>query len=137
MMGINGSGAKKWPTIFVIAMLSIIAYSRWFLGKYNFEINDHGPNVNWRLPKTRYREVPSSQLKTILFWNLKDLDKAYGFEKYDVGEGHEHFYSNVCPDTRCFTTSNRSYLKSVKDFDAIVIHQRGPAFNGLGKLYEF
>ena len=107
-LGTNGNGTRKWRSLFVIAMLLTIAYSKWFLSKYSLETNDHGPNVNWRLPKTRYRDVPSSQWKTILFWNLKDLDKAYGFEKYDVGEGHEHFYSNHCPDTRCFTTSDTS-----------------------------
>ena len=86
----------------------------------DFEINNFGPNFNVLVNKTRYRNVPKKQLKSILFWN-----DAYGVRTYDVGFGREHFYSNLCPDTRCFTTSNRSALSSIKDFDAIVIHQRG------------
>ena len=71
----------------------------------------------------------AENLKTILLWNLEDLDSAYGFLKHDVEEGH----TNLCPDTNCFITSNRSYLESVDEFDAIIIHQRGSAFNGMGK----
>ena len=83
-------------------------------------LNNFGSNLNLPVNKTRFREVPNTELKNILFWN-----DAYGVRKYDVGDGQEHFYSNLCPDTRCFTTSNRNYLKSVEDFDAIIIHQRG------------
>ena len=86
----------------------------------DLEVNNYGSNVNLVVNKSRYRDVPKSKLKNILFWN-----DAYGVRTYDVGFGQEHFYSNLCPDTRCFTTSNRSYLKSVEDFDAVVIHQRG------------
>ena len=85
-----------------------------------FGINNYGSNVNVLVNKTRYRDVPKSKLKNILFRN-----DAYGVRTYDVGFGQEHFYSNLCPDTRCYTTSNRTYLKSVADFDAVVIHQRG------------
>lgn len=85
-----------------------------------FEVNNFGPNHNLLVNKTRYRDVPKSKLKNILFWN-----DAYEVRTYDVGFGQEHFYENLCPDTRCYTTSNRSYLKSVDDFDAVVIHQRG------------
>ena len=86
----------------------------------DLEVNNYGSNVNLVVNKSRYRDVPKSKLKNILFWN-----DAYGVRTYDVGFGQEHFYNNLCPDTRCFTTSNRSYLKSVEDFDAVVIHQRG------------
>ena len=72
----------------------------------------------------------AENLKTILLWNLEDLDSAYGFLKHDVEEGH----TNLCPETKCFITSNRSYLESVDEFDAIIIHQRGSAFNGMGKI---
>ena len=98
-----------------------------------FQINNHGPNMNLLVKKTRYKDTPESKLKTILFWNLKEMDLAYGFQKYDFGEGHDIFYNNLCPDTRCIATANRSYLKSVEDFDAIVIHQRGLV--GKGNLY--
>ena len=94
-----------------------------------FDVNNYGSNVNLLVNKTRYKNVPNSKLKTILFWN-----DAYGVRTYDVGFGHEHFYTNMCPDTRCYTTSNRSYLKSVEDFDAVVIHQRGI---GMCKLYIY
>ena len=86
----------------------------------DLEVNNYGSNVNLVVNKSRYRDVPKNKLKNILFWN-----DAYGVRTYDVGFGQEHFYNNLCPDTRCFTTSNRSYLKSVEDFDAVVIHQRG------------
>ena len=61
----------------------------------NFDINDYGQNSNLMVNKTRYRNVPKSKLKNILFWN-----DAYGVRTYDVGFGNEHFYSNMCPDTR-------------------------------------
>lgn len=94
----------------------------------DFEINNFGTNVNLLVNKTRYRTVPKTELKNILFWN-----DAYGVRTYDVGFGREHFYENLCPDTRCYTTSNRSYLKSVEDFDAVVIHQRGIDWSDMPK----
>ena len=84
----------------------------------DFEVNSFGTNINLPVNKSRYRDVPRAKLKNILFWN-----DAYGVRTYDVGFGHEHFYTNLCPDTRCYTTANRSYLNSVADFDAVVIHQ--------------
>ena len=57
-----------------------------------FEMNNYGPNMNFLVNKTRYKDIPESKLKTILFWNLKDMDMAYGFQKYDFGEGKKLFY---------------------------------------------
>merc|ERR1712223_1771360 len=94
----------------------------------DFDINDYGPDSNLMVNKTIYINVPKSKLKNILF-----LNDAYGVRTYDVGFGNEHFYSNMCPDTRCYTTANRSYLPSVGDFDAIVIHQRGIDWNDMPK----
>ena len=34
------------------------------------------------------------------------------------------FRSAGCPESRCFLTSDRKYLGSVSDFDAIIFHQR-------------
>ena len=99
-----------------------------FLSEEEFEINNFGPNVDLKVPKNRFRDTKESELKNILFWN-----DAYGSRVYDVGFGREHFYNNKCPETRCFTTSNRSYLSSVDDFDAIVIHQRGIEFDDMPK----
>ena len=90
----------------------------------NFEINNNGPNVNLLLNKTRYNNIPENKLKTILFFTSRDMEEAFGFQKYDFGEGHEIFKTNLCPDPRCIATANRSYLKSVEDFDAVIIHQR-------------
>jgi hypothetical protein len=92
------------------------------------DINNFGSNFNVLVNKSRYRDVPRSGLKNILFWN-----DAYGVREYDVGSGQEHFYTNLCPDTRCYTTSNRSYLASVEDFDAVVIHQRGIEWDDMPK----
>ena len=39
--------------------------------------------------------MPRNKWKNILFWN-----DAYGVRTYDVGFGNEHFYNNLCPDTR-------------------------------------
>ena len=88
------------------------------------EMNNHGPNVNLLVNKTRYNNIPQSKLKTILFFTSRDMEKAFGFQKYDFGEGHDIFKTNLCPDPRCIATANRSYLKSVEDFDAVIIHQR-------------
>ena len=104
---------------------SIAKIQNWSNNEILFQMNNYGPNMNLLVKKTRYKDIPESKLKTILFWNLKEMDLAYGFQKYDFGEGHDIFYNNLCPDTRCIATANRSYLKSVEDFDAIVIHQRG------------
>ena len=93
-----------------------------------YDINNYGSNIDLKVPKNRHREAKNSDLKHILFWN-----DAYGSRVYDVGFGREHFYTNKCPETRCYTTSNRSYLNSVEDFDAVVIHQRGIEFDDMPK----
>ena len=90
----------------------------------NFEINNNGPNVNLLVNKSRYTNIPENKLKTILFFTSRDMEEAFGFQKYDFGEGHQIFKTNLCPDPRCIATANRSYLKSVEDFDAVIIHQR-------------
>ena len=61
----------------------------------DFDNNSYGMNLNLMVNKTRYRDVPRSKWKNILFWN-----DAYGVRTYDVGFGNEHFYNNMCPDTR-------------------------------------
>ncbi len=93
-----------------------------------FEVNNYGDNVNLLVNKTRYRDVPKERWKNILFWN-----DAYGTRRYDIGFGNEPFYEYRCPETRCYATANRSYLKSVADFDAVVIHQRGIERNDMPK----
>ena len=65
------------------------------IGDPNFDINNFGENSNLLVNKTRYRDVPKTKWKNILFWN-----DAYGVRTYDVGFGNEHFYNNMCPDTR-------------------------------------
>lgn len=91
-----------------------------------FVMNDYGDNDQLCVNKTRQREIPHSNLKIILMWNL-----AYGTKEYDIGVGREPFYQYRCPETRCYATSNRSYLKNVEDFDAILLHQRSFDFNDL------
>ena len=90
----------------------------------DFEINNNGPNVNLLVNKSPYIDIPENKLKTILFFTTRDMEEAFGFQKYDFGEGHQIFKTNLCPDPRCFATANRTYLKSVEDFDAVIIHQR-------------
>lgn len=121
---------KLLPAKKVLFVIVFLYFTLFILGRLdqnhqetvdsNYEVNNFGTNVNLLVNKTRHRQVPKSELKKILFWN-----DAYGVRTYDVGFGQQHFYENLCPDTRCLTTSNRSYLNSVEDFDAIVIHQRG------------
>ena len=90
----------------------------------NFKINNNGPNVNLLVNKSRYINIPENELKKILFFTTRDMEEAFGFQKYDFGEGHQIFKTNLCPDPRCIATANRTYLKSVEDFDAVIIHQR-------------
>ena len=85
-----------------------------------YEVNNYGPNDNLLVRRDRDRDVPESELKTILMWN-----DAYGVRTYDIGHGREPFYRYKCPETRCVATANRSFLPRVEDFDAILIHQRG------------
>ena len=59
-------------------------------------------------------------------WNL-----AYGTKEYDIGFGQEPFYKYNCPETRCYSTQNRTYLQNVDDFDAILFHQRPSDLNDL------
>ncbi len=67
-------------------------------------------------------------LKTILFWNT-----LYGEKEYVIGEGHDQFATYDCPETRCYTTSNRSFLPNIEDFDALLIHERGIKLDDLPK----
>lgn len=92
------------------------------------EVNNWGENEGLILKKNRQREVPQSELKTILMWN-----DAYGVREYDIGHGREPFYEFKCPETRCYATANRSYFADVTKFDALLIHQRGIQWNDMPK----
>jgi len=74
--------------------------------------------VGLQVVKDRQRNASKNELKYILFWN-----EAYGSKEYDLGFGREPFYTARCPETRCFTTADRT-LKKHEDFDAIFFHQR-------------
>ena len=52
-----------------------------------FQINNFGQNRDVKVATDRDRDVPQSQLKTILMWN-----DAYGVRDYDIGHGREPFY---------------------------------------------
>ena len=65
------------------------------VGDPNFDINNYGENLDLMVNKTRFKDVPKTKWKNILFWN-----DAYGVRTYDVGFGNGHFYNNMCPDTR-------------------------------------
>ena len=107
-----------------VEMLGVVeTFVRCFISE-NFEVNNNGPNVNLLVNKSHYINIPENKLKTILFFTTRDMEEAFGFQKYDFGEGHQIFKTNLCPDPRCIATANRSYLKSVEDFDAVIIHQR-------------
>ena len=55
-----------------------------------YEVNNYGPNDNLLVRRDRDRDVPESELKTILMWN-----DAYGVRTYDIGHGREPFYRKV------------------------------------------
>ena len=55
-----------------------------------YEVNNYGPNDNLLVRRDRDRDVPESELKTILMWN-----DAYGVRTYDIGHGREPFYKYV------------------------------------------
>ena len=57
-----------------------------------YEVNNYGPNDNLLVRRDRDRDVPESELKTILMWN-----DAYGVRTYDIGHGREPFYRYKCP----------------------------------------
>ena len=86
-------------------------------------INNFGDNINKKISPSRQRNASESELKYILFWN-----EAYGSKEYDLGFGREPFYNNLCEETRCFATDNRS-LKAVEEFDAVFFHQRSLDFH--------
>lgn len=119
-----------------------------------YHVNNFGPNDNLKVLKDRQRDVHPSELKTILMWN-----DAYGVREYDIGHGRQpfyqvgifslltlikvlcasttyylHFQQHLCPETRCIATANRSFLPSVADFDAILIHQRGIDWKDMPKV---
>ena len=91
-----------------------------------FEINNWLWNDHLVLRKDRQKDAKPEEIKTILMWN-----DAYGVRNYDIGHGREPFYKFQCPETRCYATANRSYLKSVDEYDAILIHQRGIEWNDM------
>ena len=93
-----------------------------------YEVNNHGGNNNLCVKTSRFNDTPREELKTILMWNL-----AYGTKEYGIGFGRDNFYKYKCPDTRCYSTSNRSYLNKIEDFDAILFHQRSFDFQDLPK----
>ena len=60
----------------------------------NLKINNNGPNVNLLVNKSRYINIPENELKKILFFTTRDMEEAFGFQKYDFGEGHQIFKTN-------------------------------------------
>ena len=105
----------------IITIQNKVDYKSIHLASCNrsYEINDYGGNDNLCVSTSRYNDTSNEKLKTILMWNL-----AYGTKEYGIGFGRESFYKYKCPDTRCVSTSNRTYLKNIEDFDAILFHQR-------------
>ena len=93
-----------------------------------YEVNNWGDNTNVLVKKDRHRDAPESEMKYILMWN-----DAYGVREYDIGHGREPFYKYKCPETRCVATANRTYLPSVDQFDAVLIHQRSFDWQDLPK----
>ena len=91
-----------------------------------YNMNDFGGNDKLCVDVSRYNSTSPEKLKTILMWNL-----AYGTKDYGLGFGRDPFYKYKCPDTRCYSTSNRSYLSNIEDYDAILFHQRSFDFNDL------
>ena len=57
----------------------------------NLKINNNGPNVNLLVNKSRYINIPENELKKISFFTTRDMEEAFGFQKYDFGEGHQIF----------------------------------------------
>ena len=72
-------------------------------------------------PKFKVAESPINQqkLKTILYWN-----EAYGSTEYGFCCGQKPYYEFECPIQNCFVTNNRTHLKSIDEYDAILFHQR-------------
>ena len=88
-------------------------------------INNYGDNVNLHLDPDRQKNAGENELKYILFWN-----EAYGSKEYDLGFGRQPFFDNLCPETRCSATDNRT-LMPVDKFDAVFFHQRSLDFNDI------
>jgi len=84
----------------------------------NMKFNNFGSNMNVSMAVDRQVNASEAEMKYILFWN-----EAYGTKEYDFGFGREPFYTNLCPETRCVTTANRSAMPH-EQFSAILFHQR-------------
>ena len=88
----------------------------------NDKVNNYGDNINLHLDAKRQMDAGEEEMKYILFWN-----EAYGSKEYDLGFGRQPFYDNLCPETRCFATDNRTLMPEDK-FDAVFFHQRSLDF---------
>ncbi len=136
---------KNWHVVAIISIINVILLliysSAWTNNSNNLdsflnfrneirseEINNYGPNIDMVINPNANRDVNQSDLKTILMWN-----EAYGAKQMGFEHGREAFFKFKCPETRCVTTDDRSYLDDVSKFDAIMIHQRSVNLQDLPK----
>ena len=61
----------------------------------------------------------NNDTKYILYWN-----EAYGSSEYGFCCGQKPYFEFSCPEKNCYVTNNRTYLKNIQDYDAILFHQR-------------
>nr|XP_021191304.2 alpha-(1,3)-fucosyltransferase C [Helicoverpa armigera] len=59
----------------------------------------------------------NTNMKYILQWT-----KSYAEPFVFMGKGQNGFVSRRCKFANCYVTSNRTYLNSLKDFDAVLFH---------------
>lgn len=104
----------SWKKVFIFTLLALVVIAPLLVNvSFDFESEARSAiigDTNLKEPK---------KTKTILMWN-----RGYNGNELGLGFGGPELFKDTlqCPEYNCLTTSNRSLLKSVDQFDAIVFH---------------
>ena len=73
-----------------------------------------------------HQQLPNRVSNTTKYKYILTWSEAYGDLTYGWSFGSDKFFSEGCPEFRCFLTSRRNFLgpNSIHKFDAILFHQR-------------
>ena len=79
-------------------------------------------------------DYPAYNFKTakkILFYTPR-----YGLPDWNMGSGNEPFHSQVCRVENCYLTTNKSLLKDLSEFDALLFHMSGIRQDTIDNLHN-
>lgn len=106
---------KRTVFLSFVSSFFIVALLFYFLSYLNLQSTIKVKEI--KLPVKRR----NNGQKVILFYNR--FDSSQGDKKRNKGSGHRLPLSDNCPFVNCILTTEKSYLKDITHFDAIVFNR--------------